>query len=62
MRCAMSLKALPRRTSSDTYMSLIQRFPLKTIKNDTAHGHAVEVIADLMGRKLDEAPGNIWRP
>jgi HTH-type transcriptional regulator/antitoxin HigA len=49
----MTLKTLLRKNPNDTYMSLIQRFPLKRIKNDVAHERAVEVIAELMGRKLD---------
>jgi HTH-type transcriptional regulator/antitoxin HigA len=34
-------------------MDLIRLFPLKPIKNDREHEQAVEIIGDLMGRKLD---------
>jgi HTH-type transcriptional regulator/antitoxin HigA len=37
----------------DTYMTLIQRLPLKPIKNDDQHERAVEIIGELIGRKLD---------
>jgi len=43
-----------KRTKADAYMALIRRFPLKPIKDDAAHAKAVEVIADLMGRELDD--------
>lgn len=42
-----------RRPESDAYMDLIRLFPLKPIKNDREHEQAVEIIGDLMGRKLD---------
>jgi len=37
----------------DTYMELVQRFPLKTIKNDRDHVRATAMISALMGRDLD---------
>jgi HTH-type transcriptional regulator/antitoxin HigA len=42
----------------DTYMKLIRRFPLKTIKNDDEHAEATEVISQLMGRNLDTGAGD----
>jgi len=42
-----------QRPKSDSYMELIQRFPLKPIKNDKEHGQAVEIVGELLGRKLD---------
>ena len=39
--------------SSDSYMELVRRFPLKTIKNDREHGEATSMISELMGRDLD---------
>jgi len=38
---------------ADTYMGLIHRFPLKPIKNESAHEQAVDLMGELMGRKLD---------
>jgi HTH-type transcriptional regulator/antitoxin HigA len=34
-------------------MTLISRVPLKPIKNDGQHEQAVEIIGELIGRKLD---------
>jgi HTH-type transcriptional regulator / antitoxin HigA len=42
----------------DTYMELVRRFPLKTIKNDAEHQRATETIAKLMGRDLDGGAGD----
>src|SRR5437867_1538041 len=54
-RTSIMPKATTRKTSrtTDTYMSLIQRFPLKTIKNDAEHAQATEMASDLIGRRLD---------
>lgn len=41
------------RRGRDTYMELVQRWPLKTIKNDEEHVRAVEMISELIGRDLD---------
>lgn len=50
----MATKALSNKQSkTDTYMGLIHRFPLKPIKNDDQHAKAVEIIGELMGRKVD---------
>jgi HTH-type transcriptional regulator/antitoxin HigA len=37
----------------DAYMELVQRFPLKTLKNDEEHARATAMISGLMGRDLD---------
>jgi HTH-type transcriptional regulator/antitoxin HigA len=42
----------------DTYLDLIHRFPLKPIKDDDEHEQAVEIIQELIGRKLDAGAGN----
>ena len=42
----------------DTYMELVRRFPLKTIKNDDEHEEATSVISELMGRDLDAGTGD----
>ena len=42
----------------DTYMELVQRFPLKTIKSDEQHARATAVIAGLLGRALDAGAGD----
>lgn len=42
----------------DSYMELVRRFPLKTIKNDDEHARATEVIEGLMGRDLDDGAGD----
>jgi HTH-type transcriptional regulator / antitoxin HigA len=50
----MKTKAKSKNHSEpDTYMALIQRLPLKPIKNDDQHERAVEIIGELIGRKLD---------
>jgi antitoxin component HigA of HigAB toxin-antitoxin module len=53
-------KTKPRKTTHarDTYMELVQRFPLKTIKNDDEHAEATDMIPELMGRKLDSGAGD----
>lgn len=55
---ATKTKIAKRKPAADSYLSLVQRFPLKPIKNDSAHEQAVEVITDLMGRKLDPGAGD----
>ena len=47
-----------RTQEGDTYMELVQRFPLKTIKNDDEHARATAVISELIGRKLDGGAGD----
>src|ERR1022692_843820 len=42
----------------DTYMVLVERFPLKTIKNDREHDRACAMVSELMGRKLDGGAGD----
>jgi HTH-type transcriptional regulator / antitoxin HigA len=42
----------------DTYMELVRRFPLKTIKNDDEHEQAANMISELMGRVLDSGSGD----
>jgi len=50
----MKTKTKPKNhPEPDTYMALIQRFPLKPIKNDDRHEQAAEIIGELIGRKLD---------
>lgn len=52
----MQTKATSRhRSKSDPYMDLIRRFPLKPIKNDKEHEQAVEIVGQLLGRKLDSS-------
>jgi HTH-type transcriptional regulator / antitoxin HigA len=46
-------KKLKQQPEAGTYMALIRRFPLKPIKDDAEHEQAVEVVAELMGHKLD---------
>ena len=54
----MATKAMStKRPRADAYMTLIRRFPLKPIKDDAEHARAVEIIGDLMGRKLDDGAG-----
>ncbi|MEI8194958.1 MAG: helix-turn-helix domain-containing protein [Phycisphaerae bacterium] len=50
----MATKIKIPKADADTYMDLIQRFPLKPLKDDAAHEQAVEMVAELMGRKLDD--------
>jgi antitoxin component HigA of HigAB toxin-antitoxin module len=49
----MATKTKSPKPAADTYMKLILRFPLKPIRNDDQHERAVEIIGELMGRKLD---------
>lgn len=44
--------------TGDTYMKLVRRFPLKTIKDDDEHEEASRVISELMGRDLDSGAGD----
>jgi HTH-type transcriptional regulator/antitoxin HigA len=39
-------------------MEWVQRFPLKTIKNDEEHEQAAGIISELMGRDLDRGAGD----
>jgi HTH-type transcriptional regulator/antitoxin HigA len=48
---------IPRR-QRDTYLALVQRFPLKTIKNDREHKAATAMISKLIGRDLDSGSGD----
>ncbi len=47
-----------KRQERDTYMELVQRFPLKTIKNDDEHEAGAAIISELMGRDLDSGAGD----
>ena len=51
-------KARKTTRTRDAYMELVQRFPLKTIKNDREHAEATKVISELMGRELDGGAGD----
>jgi HTH-type transcriptional regulator / antitoxin HigA len=42
----------------DTYLELVQRFPLKTIKNDEEHTRAASMVSELIGHKLDNGSGD----
>lgn len=42
-----------KRGACDSYMELVQRVPLKTIKNDAEHERATTMISSLIGRDLD---------
>jgi len=44
--------------TTDSYMALLRRFPLKTIKNDEEHKEATAMISELMGRNLDGGAGD----
>jgi len=50
MRKSKTQKSAPLR---DTYLELIKRFPLKTLKNDKDHERASAMLSELMGRDLD---------
>jgi HTH-type transcriptional regulator / antitoxin HigA len=54
----MTIKAKSSISPPDGYADLIACFPLKPIKNDAQHRHAVEIMAALMGRKLDAGSGD----
>jgi HTH-type transcriptional regulator/antitoxin HigA len=50
---ATATRRNPRRQEPDTYMELVQQFPLKTLKSDNEHAKAIGMIEKLMGRDLD---------
>ena len=41
-------KAHKTTQTRDTYMELVRRFPLKTIKNDDEHAGATKMVSELM--------------
>jgi HTH-type transcriptional regulator/antitoxin HigA len=52
---------MPTTTSKharDSYIGLVKRFPLKTIKDDDEHARATTMISELIGRKLDSGSGD----
>jgi HTH-type transcriptional regulator / antitoxin HigA len=53
---------MPRTTRKsadhDTYLELVQRFPLKTLKDDDEHARATRMVSELMGRDLDAGAGD----
>ena len=54
---------MPKTTSRkaaarDSYLELVRRHPLKTIKGDAEHERAVALVAELMGRDLDAGSGD----
>jgi HTH-type transcriptional regulator/antitoxin HigA len=42
-----------KRGKADGYMDLVRQFPLKPIRDEVGHAEAVEIIAELMGRDVD---------
>src|SRR5262245_13648843 len=51
-------KTRKARQDRDSYMDLIRRFPLKTIKDDAQHERASAIISELIGRDLDPGSGD----
>ena len=50
----MPTKSPPRRRAAiDTYDGLVRQFQLRPIRSEAEHGRAVEIIGELMGRRLD---------
>ena len=47
------IKRPKARSTRDSYLDLIRRFPLKTIKNDNEHAQASRMISNLIGHSLD---------
>jgi HTH-type transcriptional regulator/antitoxin HigA len=43
---------------SDTYLALIEQFPLKTLKSEAQHERAAAVVSQLIGRTLDAGSGD----
>jgi HTH-type transcriptional regulator/antitoxin HigA len=54
----MPVTTAPRRAKKDSYLELVKKFPLKTLKNDTEHDRALEMIDSLMGYDLDRGSGD----
>jgi hypothetical protein len=46
------------RAKKDSYLELVKKFPLKTLKNDTEHDLALAMIDSLMGYDLDRGSGD----
>jgi HTH-type transcriptional regulator/antitoxin HigA len=51
-------RTLPQPRPQDTYMVLVRKFPLKTIKNDAEHEQAIAMVSRLMGHDLDTGEGD----
>lgn len=50
----MAAKSTQRSScKTDSYLALIHRLPLKPIKDDGHHARALEIIGELLGRKVD---------
>jgi HTH-type transcriptional regulator/antitoxin HigA len=54
MHKTISRKKLAR----DSYLELIEEFPLTTIKNHSDHARAEAMVSKLIGRKLDSGSGD----
>lgn len=54
----MAVTKTNRPRKRDTYMDLVQEFPLKTVKDDQEHERATAMISRLMGRDLDAGAGD----
>ena len=54
----MAMTRTKKHRKRDTYMDLVQEFPLKTLKNDDDHEQATAMISRLMGRVLDPGAGD----
>jgi len=54
----MSVTTAPRRIKKDSYLDLVKKFPLKTLKSDDEHDQACEIIDTLMGCELDHGAGD----
>lgn len=52
------MKTRRRSRLADTYLALIEQFPLRTIKNDVEHERATAIVSGMMGRKLDAGSGD----
>ena len=51
-----TIKKGPR--ARDSYMDWVQKFPLKTLKDNREHEQATAIISELMGRELDSGAGD----
>ena len=54
----MPVAIAPRPIKKDSYLELVKKFPLKTLKNEADHEQACKMIDGLMGTDLDQGAGD----
>ncbi len=54
----MAAKLKVRSAGKDSYLELVKKFPLKTLKTSSEHEAAGAVVSSLIGRSLDRGAGD----